>query len=126
MARGVLRGPHLAVRVLAVGVLPHVGDAERARKLAPADLVAEEAVKARRRSGQDVGREHREAELLQLGRDIVTHAGIVVIGPAEEHDADAVLALERLQHAAALLAQPGPERGVMVPGRAAGALVLTS
>ncbi len=53
-------------------------------------------------------REDRIAELLELLEDVVVEAGIVVIRPSQQDDADAVLGFELLQDFAALLAQNCP------------------
>ena len=47
---------------------------------------------------QRVLREDRIAELLELIQDLVIQAGIVVIGPAQHDDADAVFALQLIEH----------------------------
>ena len=52
--------------------------------------------------GRRVLREHRVAELLELFQDLVVDAGVVVIRAAQQHDAEAVLALQLLQHLAGL------------------------
>ena len=64
-------------------------------------VVAEEAPDDVVVDGQRVLREHRIAELLELFQDFVIDAGIVVIRPAQQHDAEAVFALQLLQHFAA-------------------------
>ena len=72
------------------------------RILAGLDFVAEETPDDVVVDRQAVLREHRVAELLELFQDFVVDAGVVVIRAAQQHDAEAVFALQLLQHLAAL------------------------
>src|SRR5678816_1496891 len=66
MTRGVLGGPHLARRVLAVRILPYVADVHRARDVTRAHFVAKEAIEDVLVDGQRILREDGIAELLEL------------------------------------------------------------
>ncbi len=105
MARHVLRGPHLAAGVFAVAVLPHVVDRHADAAISPGfhfrpEQPPDHVVVDR----QAILREHRVAELLELFQDLVVHAGIVVIRPAQQHHAEPVFALQLFQHLAGLAA----------------------
>ena len=99
MPRDVLRGPHLAAGVLAVA-------SSSRRRRWPADAAISPATHFLAEQPPDdvvvdrqaILREHRVAELLELFQDLVIDAGIVVIRPAQQHHAEAVFALELLQH----------------------------
>ena len=68
-------------------------------------LVAEEPPEHVVVDRQRVLREDRIAELLELFEDLVVDARVVVIRPAEQHDAEPVLALELVEHLARRAAQ---------------------
>src|SRR5215471_7395334 len=98
MARDILRGPDLAAGVFAVAVLPDIVDAHGMRRFAGQHIVAEEAPDDVVVDRQAVLREYRVAELLELFQDFVVDAGVVVIRAAQQDHAQAVFALELLQH----------------------------
>ena len=66
--------------------------------LARLHIVAEEPPEDVVVDRQAVFREHRVAQLLELLQDLVVHAGVVVIRPAQQHHAEPVFALELLQN----------------------------
>ncbi len=81
MARSELGGPDFLVGVLGVAVLPDIRDIEGILDKSGVDIRLEERPHEVIVDRQRVDRQHRIAEFLQLVRDLVVHAGIVVIGP---------------------------------------------
>src|ERR1035437_5030014 len=104
VARHVFGGPDLAAGVFAVAVFPDVADGQGAGALAGYHFGTEETPDDVVVDGQAVLREHRVTELLELFQDFVVDAGIVVIRTAQQHHADAILALQLFQHLAGLAA----------------------
>src|ERR1019366_4109110 len=104
VARHVLGGPDLAAGVFAVAVLPDVVDRQGSGALAGYHFGTEETPDDVVVDGQAVLREHRVTELLELFQDFVVDAGVVVIRAAQQHHADAILALQLFQHLAGVAA----------------------
>ena len=107
MPRRKLRRPDFVVGAAGIRVLPGVADIERAADHAGADFLAEQAFQHIFVERQRVLREDRIAELLELVENLVIQARIVMIRPAEHDDADAVLALELVEHLARAAADAG-------------------
>src|ERR1035437_5960625 len=104
VAGHVLGGPHLTAGVFAVTVLPDIVDGQGSGAFAGYHFGTEETPDDVVVDGQAVLREDRVSELLELFQDFVVDAGIVVIRTAQQHHADAILALQLFQHLAGLAA----------------------
>src|ERR1700704_3327269 len=98
MARRELGGPDLVIGTGGVASLPHVRDVERMLDYAGANFFSEEALQQVLIERKCALRKNRVPELLEFVEDFVVQSGIVMIGPAEHHNADAVFALELVEH----------------------------
>ena len=67
------------------------------------NLVAEQALQQVFVQRQRALRKDRVAELLKFVENFMVQAGVVMIGPAEHHNADAVLAFKFVEHIARLV-----------------------
>ena len=105
MASRVLRGPHLLRGVFAVAVLPGIADVHGMLDEPCLDVFPKERVDDVLVDGQRLQRQNGVTDLLELLEDFVVDAGIVVVGAAQKHDADAVLGLQPFQDFPALGAQ---------------------
>src|SRR5271165_3141549 len=103
MARGELGRPDLVIGAGGVAGLPYVSDIEWMLDHAGADFFSKQALQQVFVEWQRTLRKDRVAELLELVEDFVVQAGIVMIGTAEHHNADAVLTLELVEHVARLV-----------------------
>jgi hypothetical protein len=95
---GELGRPHLLVGIGRIAVLPDVLDLQRIADRARADLVAEQPLQQIGIHRQRALREDGIPELLKLFENLVVQPGIVVIRPRQDDDADALLALELIEH----------------------------
>jgi hypothetical protein len=91
---------YFQVRIGRIAVLPDILDLERIADDAGSDLVPEKPFKQVLVDRERTLREHRIPEFLELLEDFVIEAGVVVIGPGEDDDADAILPLELIEHLA--------------------------
>lgn len=87
-------GPDLARAVFGEAVAPDVVDFEGAFDFAGLHFGAEEAFQVRGVGGEALLREDGVAELLEFNADLVVDAGVVVVGPPEHDDAQAVFGFE--------------------------------
>ncbi len=101
--RGELGRPHLVVGARRVAVLPDILDFERVSDRAGSHLVAEQAFEKIRIERQRALREHRISELLEFIEDLVIEPGIVMVGPREHDDPNALVALEVVERSACAL-----------------------
>src|SRR5580704_2636805 len=107
MTGGELGRPNFVVGAAGIGILPRVGNVERMADHSSANFVAEQPFQEVFVERQSVLREDGIPKLLELLYDFVIETGIVVIGAAEHHDANAILSPELVLYLACPLANAG-------------------
>ena len=107
MPRGKLRRPYFVICAAGIRIFPSIADAQRMTDHPSAHLVAEQPLQHVIIQRQRVLGEDGIAQLLELLHDLVIQSRIVVIGPPQHHDADAVLAFELVENFAGLSTDAG-------------------
>src|SRR5579883_137792 len=107
MPRGELRGPHFVIRAGGIGVFPNIGNIQRMLDHAGANLFAEQPIEQILVHRQSALRKNRITELLKLLHNFVIQPRIVMIRPAEHHDADPIFPLQLVQYFSSLFANAG-------------------
>ena len=87
-------GPDLMVRAGRVGVFPNVVDIERMLDRSRPHFLSEQPLQQVLIQRQRALREDRITQLLKLVHDLVIQTGIMMIGPSQHHNADAIFALQ--------------------------------